>query len=54
MSVAVNYHLPSDRPEALDPVALERACDFALALIRQLDREVGRRVERESAAGAVV
>jgi hypothetical protein len=52
MSVAVNYHLPTDRSEALDPVALDRAHDFALALIHQLDREVGRRVERDAAAGA--
>jgi hypothetical protein len=37
------YHLPSDTPDRVDPGALERAHDFALALIRQLDRDVGRR-----------
>jgi peptidase M28-like protein len=52
--VAVNYHLPSDAPDALDPAALERAHGFALALFGQLDQEVGWRVERGSAEYAVV
>ena len=36
-------HLPSDLPKAIDPEALDRAHDFTLELIRQLDRDVGRR-----------
>jgi hypothetical protein len=39
-----NYHRPEDVPGAIDPEALERAQDFALDLVRQLDREVGRKV----------
>jgi hypothetical protein len=38
-----DYHLPSDTPGNVDPAALERAHGFALALARQLDRDVGRR-----------
>jgi acetylornithine deacetylase/succinyl-diaminopimelate desuccinylase-like protein len=38
-----HYHLPSDTPENVDGEALERAHGFALELIRQLDRDVGRR-----------
>jgi hypothetical protein len=37
-----NLHLPSDTPESVDPAALERVHDFALELIRQLDRDVAR------------
>ncbi len=40
---APHYHLPSDTPDNVDPDALERAHAFALELIRQLDRDVGRR-----------
>lgn len=40
-----HYHLPSDTPETVDPKALELAHGFALELIRQLDRDVGRRAE---------
>ena len=36
------YHLPSDLPENVDPDALERAHGFALELVRQLDRDLGR------------
>ena len=39
---APNHHLPSDTPDQVDPEALERAQGFALELIRQLDRDVGR------------
>jgi hypothetical protein len=38
-----NYHRPTDTPDRIDPEALERAHDFTLELIRQLDRDVGRR-----------
>ena len=34
---------PSDRVDALDPKAIDRAHKFTLELIRQLDRDVGRR-----------
>ena len=37
-----HYHLPTDTPESVDAEALERAHGFALELIRQLDRDVGR------------
>ena len=37
------YHLPSDTPSRVDPDAMERAHGFALELIRQLDRDLGRR-----------
>jgi hypothetical protein len=53
-SVAVNHHLPTDRTEAIDRATLDRAHDFGLELIRQLDQEVGRRAGRESPTGAVV
>ena len=33
-------HTPADRPEAVDPVAVTRAYDFLLALIRQLDSDL--------------
>ncbi len=42
--VPANYHTPDDRPGELDPKALERAHGFALELVRQLDRDVARRV----------
>ena len=38
-----HYHLPSDTPDTVDPDAIDRAHGFALELIRQLDRDVGRR-----------
>jgi hypothetical protein len=38
-----NRHLPSDTPQAVDNAALDRAHDFALELIRQLDADLGRR-----------
>jgi Peptidase family M28 len=40
-----HYHLSSDTPDTLDPAALDRAHGFALELIRQLDRDVGRRAK---------
>jgi hypothetical protein len=40
---APNYHRPTDTPDRIDPDSLERAHDFTLELIRQLDRDVGRR-----------
>lgn len=40
--VPPNHHLPTDVPEKLDPRALDRTRDFALELIRALDRDVGR------------
>jgi hypothetical protein len=41
--LAPHSHLPSDLPKAIDPEALDRAHDFTLELIRQLDRDLGRR-----------
>ena len=38
-----HYHLPSDTPDTVDAEALERVHGFALELIRQLDRDLGRR-----------
>ncbi|HEY8466271.1 MAG TPA: M28 family peptidase [Solirubrobacterales bacterium] len=42
-----HYHLPTDTPEHIDPDALTRARDFALALVRALDRDVGRELDPE-------
>ena len=47
---APGYHLPTDTPSAVDPAALERALGFTLELIRQLDRDVGRR-QRSGTSG---
>jgi hypothetical protein len=41
--VAANYHLSADRPDAVDAKAVDQAHDFALELIRQIDRDVGRK-----------
>jgi acetylornithine deacetylase/succinyl-diaminopimelate desuccinylase-like protein len=38
-----NRHLPSDTPKAVNRAALDRAHDFALELIRQLDADLGRK-----------
>jgi Peptidase family M28 len=40
---APHLHRPDDLPENLDPTALERAHSFTVALVRQLDRDLGRR-----------
>lgn len=47
--VPANYHAAGDVPDAIDPDAIDRAHDFALEVIRQLDRDVGRRAEAEPA-----
>jgi peptidase M28-like protein len=44
--VAANYHRPEDVPERVDRAALDRAHGFALELVRALDRDLGRRLER--------
>jgi hypothetical protein len=41
--VPANYHRPEDVPEGVDRASLDRAHDFALQLVRALDRDVGRR-----------
>jgi Zn-dependent M28 family amino/carboxypeptidase len=43
-----NYHRPDDVPERVDDASLDRAHDFALQLVRALDRDVGRRHARMS------
>ena len=43
--VPANYRRATDVPGELDPEAVDRAHDFALALIRQLDRDLGRSPE---------
>jgi Peptidase family M28 len=48
--VPANYRRPEDVPDEIDPDAVDRAHDFALALIRQLDRDLGR--SRAPALGA--
>jgi hypothetical protein len=50
--VPANYHLPADRPQTLDRAAIDRAHAFALELIRQLDRDLGRLAARESPSTA--
>ena len=42
LNVAPGVHTPADIPNRIDPAAMERAHGFALALVRQLDRDVGR------------
>jgi acetylornithine deacetylase/succinyl-diaminopimelate desuccinylase-like protein len=42
--VPANYHRPDDVPERVDGASLDRAHDFALQLVRALDRDVGRRL----------
>jgi hypothetical protein len=37
------HHTMEDTPERIDPAALGRAHDFVVELVRQLDRDVGRR-----------
>jgi hypothetical protein len=43
--VPANYHRPEDVPERVDPASLERAHEFAIELVRALDRDVGRRLD---------
>jgi hypothetical protein len=38
------YHRPEDTPERVDSGALERATEFTLALVSQVDADVGRRL----------
>ena len=40
------YRRPEDVPQRIDRNALDRAHGFALELVRTLDRDVGRRLER--------
>jgi Zn-dependent M28 family amino/carboxypeptidase len=40
------YHNHGDTPEQIDEDALTRAVDFAVELVRQIDRDVGRRSSR--------
>jgi hypothetical protein len=46
-ALPAHYHLPTDLPDSIDPEALDRAHDFALELIRRLDRDLGRSREPE-------
>jgi Peptidase family M28 len=41
--VAANYHLAADKPDAVDAKAVDQAHDFALELIRRINRDVGRK-----------
>jgi hypothetical protein len=41
-----HYHRADDLPKRIDRKALDRAHDFALELVRALDRDVGRRASR--------
>jgi Peptidase family M28 len=43
LDVVPGVHTAADLPDRVDPAALQRAHSFALALVRLLDREVGRR-----------
>ena len=43
LNVVPSVHATADVPDRIDPAALERAHGFTLALVRQLDRDVGRR-----------
>ena len=45
-------HLPTDRPQTLEPAALERAHGFALELVRELDRDLAGAAAADEAAPA--
>ena len=45
LTLPSHYHNPNDVPDHLDPDALDRAHAFAVALIRLLDRDLGRSAE---------
>jgi hypothetical protein len=40
------YHTHADTPDKLDEEAITRAVDFALELVLQIDRDVGRQSRR--------
>jgi hypothetical protein len=40
------YHTPEDTPDKLDEDAMTRTVEFTLELVRQLDRDLGRRLAR--------
>lgn len=42
--VPARYHQPEDKPGAIEGAALDRAQDFAVALVRALDRDVAPRL----------
>jgi hypothetical protein len=46
-----DYHRPEDVPERIDLAALDRAHDFALELVRALDRDLGRRLAASAGPG---
>jgi hypothetical protein len=46
LDIVPGVHTVADVPDRIDPAALERAHDFTLALVRLLDRDVGRAAER--------
>jgi Peptidase family M28 len=48
-----HYHHPTDLPEYLDPEALDRAHHFVLELVRQLDKDVGRRTTASQPAAPI-
>ena len=45
------YRRPEDVPDAIDAGSLDRAHDFTLELIRQLDRDAGRRARKGAPKG---
>jgi hypothetical protein len=46
--VVPGQHTLDDTPEEIDEEAMGRANDFVLDLLRQLDRDVGRRTPSEN------
>jgi hypothetical protein len=46
LDIVPGVHTAADVPDRIDPAALERAHDFTLALVRLLDRDVGRAAGR--------
>jgi hypothetical protein len=45
----LGHHTPSDTPEEIDPVAIERASAFVVNVVRLLDRDLARRGAKEAA-----
>jgi hypothetical protein len=48
LDVVPGAETAADVPDRVDPEALDRAHGFALEVVRQLDREAGRRAQRDA------
>ena len=46
------HHTPADKPENVDPAAIERATSFAVNVVRLLDRDLSRRAAKDEKPSA--